>query len=57
VQTLLPADAEEPHRQGDDLYKYDGQTFAPEHTTGPAPEARLQSHPARHQRRTHSSTS
>ena len=45
VQTLLPADAQVYIAQGDELYQYDSDTFAPERTTGPAPEARMQVSP------------
>jgi hypothetical protein len=45
VQTLLPAGAQVHIAQGDELYLYDSDTFAPERATGPAPEARMQVSP------------
>lgn len=46
VQPLLPADARVNTVSGDALYDYDGQSFAPARTVGPAPEGRVELRPA-----------
>jgi heparin/heparan-sulfate lyase len=45
VQTLLPRQTDLQLRDGDQLYRYDGQSFPPERDTGPAPECRVEISP------------
>ena len=42
VQTLLPRARETRLVDGDDLYSYDGASYAPQRDTGPAPECRIE---------------
>ncbi len=48
VQTLLPRQTDLQLRYGDQLYRYDGQSFPPERDTGPAPECRVEISPVQH---------
>ncbi len=46
VQSVLPAQTVCRLYQGDSLYSYDGQNYAPEQVRGPAPECRIEVSPA-----------
>lgn len=41
LQTLLPTEVKIILNTGDDLYRYDGEDYAPEEIRGPAPECRI----------------
>lgn len=45
VQTLLPLGARAQFREGEELYRVDGQHYAPRHETGPAPACRIEISP------------
>ena len=45
VQTLLPREHDVELRDGIDLYRYGGRTYAPARDTGPAPECRVEVSP------------
>lgn len=45
IQTLLPRNPQVRLVSGDDLYRYGGQAYPPERTTGPAPECRIEVSP------------
>ncbi|NQT50948.1 heparinase II/III family protein [bacterium] len=42
VQTLLPKERQLRLANGSDLYRYGGQSFPPQRSTGPAPECRIE---------------
>jgi heparin/heparan-sulfate lyase len=46
VQTVLPVSFRTSVAKAEELYRYDGQVFAPRRDTGPAPECRLETSPA-----------
>jgi hypothetical protein len=46
VQTVLPVSFRTSVAKAEELYRYDGQVFAPRRDTGPAPECRLEISPA-----------
>ena len=47
VQTLLPEKAQVRLASGDDVYRYDGESYPPRRDTGPAPECRVEIAPPR----------
>jgi hypothetical protein len=46
VQTLLPRQSKARLNTGEDLYRYDGENYAPEEIRGPAPECRISISPS-----------
>jgi len=52
LQTLAPEQAEVKALSGEQLYRYDGMSFPPRETTGPAPQARVEISPHLKEKRT-----
>jgi hypothetical protein len=46
LETVLPRDADVRLVDGDDLYRYGGNTYPPQRDTGPAPECRVEVSPS-----------
>jgi hypothetical protein len=47
LQTLLPRDPQVTLRDGEELYRYGGNTYLPRRNTGPAPECRIEVSPSK----------
>ena len=46
LQALLPRESRITQKTGDELYRYDGESYAPEEIRGPAPESRISISPS-----------